>query len=57
MIDYIFYESEKLQLDADLELICKKTIGPKGLPHQMYPSDHMSLLARFSFKDNKMKVA
>ena len=52
MIDYIFYEKSKLEMNSDLELITKSDIGPNGLPHENYPSDHLSLFVDFSFKNN-----
>jgi len=49
MIDYLFFEAAALEMLEFAEMIDKKEIGESGLPCEMYPSDHMSLYAKFAF--------
>ncbi|XP_068177622.1 nocturnin isoform X2 [Antennarius striatus] len=50
-LDYIWYSQEKLSVDALLDLPNEEQIGPNRLPSFSYPSDHLSLVCDFSFKE------
>ena len=47
-IDYIWYSTGSLKLNGVLRLPSVEEIGPDALPMLQYPSDHLSLCARFS---------
>ena len=47
-IDYIWYSTGGLLLNSVLGLPSVEEIGPDALPMLQYPSDHLSLCARFS---------
>ena len=49
-LDYIWYSQDTLQVDALLDLPTEEQIGPGRLPSFSYPSDHLSLVCDFSFK-------
>jgi mRNA deadenylase 3'-5' endonuclease subunit Ccr4 len=44
-VDYIFYSKQKLRVTSLLDLYCDDLNSP--LPNAQYPSDHLSLAARF----------
>ena len=48
--DYIWYSSESLKLVSILDIPAEDIIGCNGLPCQHYPSHHIALAAKFSFK-------
>ncbi|XP_029950917.1 nocturnin-like isoform X1 [Salarias fasciatus] len=50
-LDYIWYSRDSLRVDAVLDLPTEEQIGPNRLPSFSYPSDHLSLVCDFSFKD------
>ena len=55
LLDYIFY-SEHFHLCSVLKLPSKKELTeqhPKGCPNEVYPSDHLMLYSKFSFKTEK----
>ena len=47
MIDYMFYEHSKLEINKNARLLTKEEIGDRGLPSLGYPSDHLSLCVNF----------
>lgn len=49
-LDYIWYSQDTLRVDAVLDLPTEEQIGPGRLPSFSYPSDHLSLVCDFSFK-------
>lgn len=49
-LDYIWYSQDTLRVDAVLDLPTEEQIGPSRLPSFSYPSDHLSLVCDFSFK-------
>lgn len=49
-LDYIWYSRDWLRVEAVLELPTEEQIGPSRLPSFSYPSDHLSLVCDFSFK-------
>ncbi|XP_051939308.1 nocturnin-like [Hippocampus zosterae] len=51
-LDYIWYSQDTLRVDAVLDLPSEKEIGPNRLPSFSYPSDHLSLVCDFSFKED-----
>lgn len=50
-LDYIWYSRDSLRVDAVLELPTEEQIGLNRLPSFSYPSDHLSLVCDFSFKE------
>ncbi|KAK7473383.1 hypothetical protein BaRGS_00035356 [Batillaria attramentaria] len=50
-IDYMFYTQEHLQPVSLLKMPTGDEIGEKRLPSFAYPSDHLSLVVDFVFKD------
>lgn len=54
-LDYIWYSRDKLRVDAVLEMPTEEQIGPNRLPSFSYPSDHLSLVCDFSFKEKEWK--
>ncbi|XP_061535562.1 nocturnin isoform X2 [Phycodurus eques] len=52
-LDYIWYTRDTLRVDAVLDMPSDKEIGPNRLPSFSYPSDHLSLVCDFSFKEDQ----
>lgn len=52
-LDYIWYSQDTLRVDAVLDLPTEEQIGPNRLPSLNYPSDHLSLVCDFSFKEEE----
>ena len=52
-LDYVWYSRDSLQVDALLALPTEEQIGPDRLPSFHYPSDHLSLICDFSFKEER----
>ncbi|XP_029367268.1 nocturnin-like isoform X1 [Echeneis naucrates] len=52
-LDYIWYSQDMLRVDAVLDMPTEEQIGPNRLPSFTYPSDHLSLVCDFSFKDKQ----
>ncbi|XP_068606786.1 nocturnin-like [Brachionichthys hirsutus] len=52
-LDYIWYSRDALSVDAVLDLPTEEQIGPDRLPSFGYPSDHLSLVCDFSFKEQR----
>nr|XP_057924596.1 nocturnin-like isoform X1 [Doryrhamphus excisus] len=52
-LDYIWYTQDSLKVDAVLDLPSEDDIGPNRLPSFSYPSDHLSLVCDFSFKETR----
>lgn len=52
-LDYIWYSKDTLRVDAVLEMPTEEQIGPNRLPSFSYPSDHLSLVCDFSFKEEE----
>ena len=52
-LDYIWYGRDSLQVEAVLDLPTEEQIGPDRLPSFHYPSDHLSLICDFSFKEER----
>lgn len=52
-LDYIWYTRDKLSVQAVLDLPTEEEIGPNRLPSFNYPSDHLSLVGDFSFKEKE----
>lgn len=50
-LDYVWYSRDTLTVDGLLDLPSEEQIGPDRLPSFSYPSDHLSLLAELSFKE------
>lgn len=50
-LDYIWYSHNKLSVEAVLDMPTEEEIGPNRLPSFNYPSDHLSLVCDFSFKE------
>ncbi|XP_029932900.1 nocturnin-like isoform X1 [Myripristis murdjan] len=50
-LDYIWYTQNKLSVEAVLDMPTEEQIGPNRLPSYNYPSDHLSLVCDFSFKE------
>lgn len=49
-LDYIFYTENSLVVDGLLELLDEKSIGGTALPSTIWSSDHVALMASFSYK-------
>ncbi|XP_023277972.1 nocturnin-like isoform X2 [Seriola lalandi dorsalis] len=52
-LDYIWYSQDMLRVDAVLDMPTEEQIGPNRLPSFSYPSDHLSLVCDFSFKEKE----
>ncbi|KAM9314914.1 nocturnin isoform 2-T3 [Pholidichthys leucotaenia] len=52
-LDYIWYSKDMLRVDAVLDMPTEEQIGPNRLPSFSYPSDHLSLVCDFSFKEKE----
>uniref|UniRef100_A0A1A8IXK6 Nocturnin n=1 Tax=Nothobranchius kuhntae TaxID=321403 RepID=A0A1A8IXK6_NOTKU len=52
-LDYIWYTKDSLRVDAVLDMPSEEQIGPNRLPSFHYPSDHLSLVCDFSFKEKE----
>ncbi|XP_071373645.1 nocturnin-like isoform X2 [Centroberyx affinis] len=52
-LDYIWYSQNKLSVEAVLDMPTEEQIGPNRLPSYNYPSDHLSLVCDFSFKEEE----
>lgn len=52
-LDYIWYAKDSLRVQAVLDMPTEEQIGPNRLPSFNYPSDHLSLVCDFSFKENE----
>nr|XP_046259365.1 nocturnin-like isoform X2 [Scatophagus argus] len=52
-LDYIWYSLDTLRVDAVLDMPTEEQIGPNRLPSFSYPSDHLSLVCDFSFKEKE----
>ncbi|KAL3067465.1 hypothetical protein OYC64_017236 [Pagothenia borchgrevinki] len=52
-LDYIWYSRDTLRVDAVLDMPTEEQIGPNRLPSFSYPSDHLSLVCDFSFKEKE----
>ncbi|XP_072240298.1 nocturnin-like isoform X2 [Leuresthes tenuis] len=52
-LDYIWYTKDTLRVDAVLDMPTEEQIGPNRLPSLSYPSDHLSLVCDFSFKERE----
>lgn len=52
-LDYIWYTKDTLRVDAVLDMPTEEEIGPNRLPSFSYPSDHLSLVCDFSFKEEE----
>ncbi|XP_061685926.1 nocturnin isoform X2 [Syngnathoides biaculeatus] len=52
-LDYIWYTTDTLKVAAVLDMPSEKEIGPNRLPSFSYPSDHLSLVCDFSFKEHE----
>lgn len=52
-LDYIWYSQDTLTVDAVLDMPTEEQIGPNRLPSFSYPSDHLSLVCDFSFKEEE----
>ncbi|XP_056136990.1 nocturnin-like isoform X2 [Lampris incognitus] len=50
-LDYIWYTQSKLSVEAVLNMPTEEQIGPNRLPSFNYPSDHLSLVCDFTFKE------
>ena len=51
-LDYIWYSSDSLQVNAVLEMVDEDLIEPyHACPNQVFPSDHLSLKAYFRFPE------
>ncbi|KAL1831953.1 hypothetical protein ACET3Z_001604 [Daucus carota] len=49
-LDYIFYTEDDLKVEELLELLDKRNIGGHALPSPLWSSDHIALMASFSYK-------
>ncbi|XP_023189485.1 nocturnin-like isoform X1 [Xiphophorus maculatus] len=52
-LDYIWYTKDTLRVDAVLDIPDEEQIGPNRLPSYSYPSDHLSLVCDFSFREKE----
>ncbi|XP_056264477.1 nocturnin-like isoform X2 [Pseudoliparis swirei] len=52
-LDYIWYSRDSLRVDRVLDVPTEEQIGPNRLPSVSYPSDHLSLVCDFSFKEKE----
>lgn len=52
-LDYIWYAKDSLTVETVLDIPTEEQIGPNRLPSFNYPSDHLSLVCDFSFKENE----
>ena len=47
-IDFIFFDPKTLRSEAVLDLPSAKALGEGLLPNMIFPSDHMSMVAKLS---------
>lgn len=52
-LDYIWYTQDSLRVEAVLDMPTEEQIGPDRLPSFSYPSDHLSLVCDFNFKEKE----
>ena len=54
-LDYIFYDPRRLAVSCLLDLPSAEVLSAQAgtLPNQIYPSDHLALLAEFQFLCNR----
>ncbi|XP_051561419.1 nocturnin-like isoform X2 [Myxocyprinus asiaticus] len=50
-LDYVWYSHRAFNVNAVLDFPTAEQIGPNRLPSYNYPSDHLSLVCDFNFKD------
>ncbi|XP_030644020.1 LOW QUALITY PROTEIN: nocturnin [Chanos chanos] len=50
-LDYVWYSQNGFTVDAVLDFPTEEQIGPNRLPSYNYPSDHLSLVCDFSFRE------
>ncbi|CAL8329763.1 unnamed protein product [Lota lota] len=50
-LDYIWYTQDSLHVHTVLDMPTEEQIGPDRLPSLNYPSDHLSLVCDFGFKE------
>ncbi|XP_028315537.1 nocturnin-like isoform X2 [Gouania willdenowi] len=55
-LDYIWYSHHTLSVDSLLDIPSEEQIGVERLPSYHYPSDHLSLLCDFSFKEDPHRL-
>ncbi|KAM4555148.1 nocturnin isoform 1-T1 [Odontesthes bonariensis] len=55
-LDYIWYSQGALSVDRLLDIPTEEQIGPQRLPSYHYPSDHLSLLCDFSFREEPRRL-
>ncbi|XP_039769654.1 nocturnin isoform X2 [Ornithorhynchus anatinus] len=51
-LDYIWYSQRALRVESALGLLTEEQIGPNRLPSLHYPSDHLSLVCDFGFRED-----
>ncbi|TRY54778.1 hypothetical protein DNTS_004256 [Danionella cerebrum] len=51
-LDYVWYSHRSFDVTAVLDFPTSEQIGPSRLPSYSYPSDHLSLVCDFRFKNN-----
>lgn len=55
-IDYIFYQSDKLQVEQIIELPTDEELDENvAIPSVVFPSDHLALVADFKWTTSKQK--
>jgi nocturnin len=54
-LDYVFYSKRTLNVDAVLDFPSGESMGEGRLPSLKYPSDHLSLVCDFSFRDGDVR--
>uniref|UniRef100_A0A3P9HY38 Nocturnin n=1 Tax=Oryzias latipes TaxID=8090 RepID=A0A3P9HY38_ORYLA len=52
-LDYIWYTRDTLKVNAVLDMPTEEQIGPDRLPSYSYPSDHLSLVCDFTFREKE----
>ncbi|XP_024145218.1 nocturnin isoform X1 [Oryzias melastigma] len=52
-LDYIWYTKDTLRVNAVLDMPTEEQIGPDRLPSYSYPSDHLSLVCDFTFREKE----
>lgn len=55
-LDYIWYTQDALGVECLLDIPTEEQIGPDRLPSYHYPSDHLSLLCDFSFREEPHRL-
>lgn len=55
-LDYIWYSRDALSVECLLNIPTEEQIGPDRLPSYHYPSDHLSLLCDFSFREEPHRL-